>query len=373
MKKPVQDQQGQLALEALWAVNASGGFDETFALEQLDHPNENVRTWTVRLLGDSRKISRPLREKLIHLARTESSAVVRSQLASSCKRLPAGDALPVIRQMMLRHDDQDDPHIPLLLWWAIEDKLENNLGSIMAWLKDEELFQAPVFSQRIAPRLAQRYSFELGDRVFYDFSDDYQAVYSPWKSNYTPSISQKNLVICARLLRLAPTPEAVGRLIEGMEEGLRGRVLSSVPDVLHREITKRIASIWEEGAGELDLDDAQRVFREVGERHYSASCGNCHLASGDGMRQSLVNSRWGLGPEQNLIRITLQGKQGDELMPSFASQLDDEQVASILSYIRSQWGNRADPIDASSVGQVRSDTAGRAHPWKEEELDQLAR
>ena len=526
LKKLVQDQQGQLALEALWAVNASGGFDETFALDQLDHPNENVRTWTVRLLGDSRKISRRLREKLIHLARTESSAVVRSQLASSCKRLPAGDALPVIRQMMLRQEDQDDPHIPLLLWWAIEDKLENNLGSIMEWLQDEELFQAPVFSQSIAPRLAQRYSFELGDRMFYDFSDDYQAVYSPWKSNHTPSISQKNLVICARLLRLAPTPEAVGRLIEGMEEGLRGRVLSSVPDVLHREIskllvekpmspvlnslalrtgnrdrlapalemlvgsstseserssligaladlkapeavpaflvllrqeqsnlvktelltalqhyqdlqitaaivgsyqgwndplrrtargvlisraswvrslldsieqglfpaeeitvreqetmrrlgnaeiTKRIASIWEECAGELDLDDAQRAFREVGERHYNASCGNCHLASGDGMRQSLVNSRWVLGPEQNLIRITLQGKQRDELMPSFASQLDDEQVASILSYIRSQWGNRADPIDASSVSQVRSDTADRAHPWKEEELDQLAR
>ena len=60
-------------------------------------------------------------------------------------------------------------------------------------------------------------------------------------------------------------------------------------------------------------------------------------------------------------------------MPSFASQLDDEQVASILSYIRAEWGNRADPIDASSVSHVRADTTDRARPWKEEELDRLTR
>ena len=427
---------------------------------------------------------------------------------------------------MLRQQDRDDPQIPLLLWWAIENKLETHLASIMEWLDDTELWQAPLFSQNIAPRLAQRYSFELGDRVFYDFSDDYQAVYSPWKSDHTPSVSQRNLAICARLLRLAPTPEAADRLIEGMEEGLRGRVLSSVPDELQQEISellvdkpmspvlnslalrtgnraklptalemladsstsdsekrsligamadlrapeavatfltllrqdqsnlvktellaalqlyedpkiaagivssyqgldpplrgtargvlisraswarllldsivqgrflaedisvreqetmrrlgdaeikKLIASIWEEGSTEPELDDAQRALRELGERQYNASCGNCHLASGDGMRKSLVNSKWVLGPEQVLIRIALQGKQGQELMPSFASQLDDEQVASILSYIRSEWGNRAAPIGASSVSQVRSDTADRAQPWKEEELDQLTR
>ena len=222
-------------------MNASGGFDEAFALEQLAHPNEHVRTWTVRLLGDSRKISHRLQEKLIQLARTDDSAAVRSQLASSCKRLPAGSALPIIRRLLLRREDASDPHIPLLLWWAVENKLENNLDAIMEWLKDEELWRAPLFTQDIAPRLAQRYSFELGDRVFYDFSDDYQAVYSPWKSNQTLSVSQKNLAICAQLLRLAPTPDTVERLIEGMEEGLRGRVLSSVPDELQKEISKLLA------------------------------------------------------------------------------------------------------------------------------------
>lgn len=526
LKKMVSDQQGQLALEALWALNASGGFDEAFALAQLDHPNEHVRTWTVRLLGDSRKVSRRLQEKLIQLARTDSSAVVRSQLASSCKQLPAGDSLPIIRRLVLRREDANDPHIPLLLWWAVENKLENNLDSIMEWLKDEELWEAPLFTQGIAPRLARRYSFELGDRVFYDFSDDYQAVYSPWKSNHTPSVSQKNLAICAQLLRLAPTPDAVERLIAGMEEGLRGRVLSSVPDELQQEISRLLAdkpmspilnslalrtgnkdklgtalgmlaeaatsesqkrsligvladlkapeavptflallrqkqsnlvktevlaalrhyedpkiaaaivesyqglsrqlratargvlisrvswarslldaiepgllpageisvreqetmrrlgnaeikdlitSIWKDGPEKSDLSATQRAFRKLGERHYNISCGGCHLASGEGMRKSLVNSKWVLGPEQILIRIALQGKQGEELMPSFASQLDDEQVASILSYIRAEWGNRADPIDASTVSQIRRETLHRAQAWKEEELDQLPR
>ena len=51
-------EKGRLALEALWALHVSGGLSDDLALKFLDHPFEHVRAWTVRLLGDRRRVER---------------------------------------------------------------------------------------------------------------------------------------------------------------------------------------------------------------------------------------------------------------------------------------------------------------------------
>src|SRR5262249_31125982 len=51
------EENGQPALEALWGLNLSGGFDERLATETLGHRDPHVRLWTVRLLGDDKKVS----------------------------------------------------------------------------------------------------------------------------------------------------------------------------------------------------------------------------------------------------------------------------------------------------------------------------
>ncbi|MCI0420421.1 MAG: cytochrome c [Acidobacteria bacterium] len=76
------------------------------------------------------------------------------------------------------------------------------------------------------------------------------------------------------------------------------------------------------------------------------------------MKKSLVNSKWVQGIESRLIRILLQGKQGGaEVMPGFGAEMDDAQMASLLSYIRRQWGNQAQLIEPATVREVRSATA----------------
>src|SRR6266446_5408801 len=123
LRKQISDKQSpRLALQSLWALYVSGGFDEKFASQLLTDPNENVRAWTVRLLGDSRQVSPLTRNQLVTLARSETSPVVRSQLACSAKRFPAEDALAIISELLSHNEDLNDQHIPLLLWWALEDK-----------------------------------------------------------------------------------------------------------------------------------------------------------------------------------------------------------------------------------------------------------
>ena len=45
------------ALQGLWGLYVSGGFDDALAVDLLAHPGEYVRAWTVRLLGDEGKVS----------------------------------------------------------------------------------------------------------------------------------------------------------------------------------------------------------------------------------------------------------------------------------------------------------------------------
>ena len=74
-----------------------------------------------------------------------------------------------------------------------------------------------------------------------------------------------------------------------------------------------------------------------------------------------------LGPEASLIRVALHGLKGDLVMPAMGT-LDDQQLAGILTYIRSAWGHAASAVAAEAVGRVRAGSEGRSTPWTREEL-----
>src|SRR5438270_296846 len=82
---------GQPALEALWAINLTGGFDAAIATEALDHSEPAVRAWAVRLLADDHRLGAEVVAKIVDLTRSEPSVHVRSQWASSSKRLSAAE------------------------------------------------------------------------------------------------------------------------------------------------------------------------------------------------------------------------------------------------------------------------------------------
>jgi mono/diheme cytochrome c family protein len=59
-------------------------------------------------------------------------------------------------------------------------------------------------------------------------------------------------------------------------------------------------------------------------------------------------------------------------MPPIGSVFSDEQVASVLTYIRREWGQTGSPVDAATVRAVRQSTAGRTRPWTDDELMAMA-
>ena len=123
LRRLARESRGQLALEALWTANLISGIDSTWALELLDHPDAPVRSWTLQLLNSTGTIARPVHERMVRLARTERDAEVRSELASTAGRFQARETLDILQELIGREEDVPDRHIPLRLWWTLEDAI----------------------------------------------------------------------------------------------------------------------------------------------------------------------------------------------------------------------------------------------------------
>ncbi|MCA9266876.1 MAG: ThuA domain-containing protein, partial [Planctomycetales bacterium] len=112
--KNLESSTGQLALESLWALNASGSFDDAAAYRLLAHDEPSVRQWTIRLAADERAVSSRVAARLAEMAASEPQLDVRVQLACSARRLPAAQTLPIVANLLERSEDIDDPQQPLL-------------------------------------------------------------------------------------------------------------------------------------------------------------------------------------------------------------------------------------------------------------------
>jgi putative heme-binding domain-containing protein len=164
-----------------------------------------VRAWTVRLLGDRRQVAPPFESRLVELARREPSPTVRSQLACTCKRLPGRVALPVVEGLLGQSEDVGDPHIPLLLWWAIEDKAVSDWDRVLKLVDSAEAWNRPITRAVVVERLARRYLAEGKPDGF---------------------------AACARLLRVAPTPAERERLVRAVEQQMEGLHFDRAPEPL---------------------------------------------------------------------------------------------------------------------------------------------
>jgi nitrite reductase (NO-forming) len=106
----------------------------------------------------------------------------------------------------------------------------------------------------------------------------------------------------------------------------------------------------------------------AGETLYKTYCMGCHQAEGQGMPGTfppLAKSDFALADTSRSIEIVLNGLQGpiqvngqqyNGTMPPMG-HLKDEEIADILSYVRSSWGNAANPVSAAEVAAVRAKTS----------------
>ena len=202
---------GQPALEALWALNLSGGFDEAAALRALAHREAAVREWAVRLLGDARRFSGPVAGRVAELAEHEADVEVLVQVAASARRLPPHQAMTLARALLGRDDHAGDPHFPLMVWWLIESQCSSAPGAVGDLFDLPTSWVGPLAREVVVPRLMRRFA---------------------------TAGSPGDLRACVRLFLHAPDPAARRRLLEGFEAAFSGRSIAGLPVELLEEVAR---------------------------------------------------------------------------------------------------------------------------------------
>lgn len=114
-------------LRALWALHVLGGLDDAFLLEALSHASEDIRSWAVTLLCEDRKPSAAVRQRFVELAMHGNSALVRLSMASAQQRLEHSDRWEIATALAGRGEDENDPNLPLMIWYACEPLVEKDI------------------------------------------------------------------------------------------------------------------------------------------------------------------------------------------------------------------------------------------------------
>jgi putative membrane-bound dehydrogenase-like protein len=331
LRSLVQEESGLLALNALWALNLSGGLDEDFAAIALRHKDPYVRSWTTRLMCDNHQVSANLGRQLAELAKEEPHVEVRSQLACSARRLPLNSSLAITQQLLTHSQDASDIHMPLLLWWAIETHVEADPVAVVKLFEDKSLWELTLVQEHILERLMRRLA---------------------------SSGRQKDLVSSASLLQLAPNSSSQATLMKGFEKAFQGRSLADLPPQL-------IEAIANAGGGSLELRLRQSQPTAITEALKKIAEPKTATAE----RVALVEIFGQVQQENALpVLLTLVGKEANDDVVSAALisliSYDDAKIPVTVLGRYDKFSSRAKPV-AQSLLVSRL-------PWTQTWLQQVA-
>ena len=118
-----------------------------------------------------------------------------------------------------------------------------------------------------------------------------------------------------------------------------------------------------------------------GKAVYGRICAACHLGSGKGVPGNnippLAGSAIAQGDARKQIGIILHGFRGpierngvqiNGQMAAWKEQLNDQEIADVLTYVRAAFGNAAAAVTADEVKALREETASRTTAYTEAEL-----
>jgi mono/diheme cytochrome c family protein len=103
----------------------------------------------------------------------------------------------------------------------------------------------------------------------------------------------------------------------------------------------------------------------AGKQVYLTQCLACHqvdAAGVQGMNPPLIKTKFVLGDKPTLVKIVLNGMtgavniNGDTYHNVMAphSELTDQQIADVLTYVRNSFGNKASAVTAAQVKAIRA-------------------
>jgi cytochrome c6 len=101
------------------------------------------------------------------------------------------------------------------------------------------------------------------------------------------------------------------------------------------------------------LSAGSSLAAEDGSLLFAQNCAACHQAKGEGVAGAfppLAGNKFVQGDPKGPAYVVTHGRGG---MPNFSDDLDDTQIAAILNYVRTSWGNTASPLAPTAIAAER--------------------
>jgi cytochrome c oxidase subunit 2 len=149
-----------------------------------------------------------------------------------------------------------------------------------------------------------------------------------------------------------------GQCVElcGKEHGFMPIVVRVVtPDDYSKwvgEHKKAMAAAADDPTKQYTIDE----LKGRGEKVYAANCVACHQATGKGtppVFPPLDGSKVVNGPKEGQMDVVMNGRPGTAMQP-FAKQLNDTEIAAVITFTRNNWGNKTgDLVQPAEVKGAR--------------------
>jgi len=118
--------------------------------------------------------------------------------------------------------------------------------------------------------------------------------------------------------------------------------------------------------------DPKDATMTMGKNIYADECSGCHTPNGKGTPGMFPSVNGSPLVQQTdpttMLRLVLRGARSvgtdgaptAPAMPAFGWYLNDDQVAAVVTYVRSAWGNAAPPVAAGDVAKARKELTQRS-------------
>ncbi len=381
--KAVSDTNDLGRIHALWTLEGMGALDQPTLLANLTAAHPKVRATAIRLAEPFLKTEAKSEflPRFLAMAESDRAADVRLQLAFTLGQIT--DPTAEQGMLVLAKSSVDTPLMrDALLSGLVVRELEflEKLLADKEWRTvrpDRAEFVTGLARCVFAghkPKRVERL-LELAAAQGRDTAWQRLALLDGISGNAPSQTKSRQVVVRPKVLRMPAKPAGLDALGQSGDAQVRARI-EKINDLI----------TWPGQPGYvpeppvIPLAAEQQALFDQGKTLFEATCAQCHQPHGlgqEGLAPPLVDSEWVVGPAPRLVRIALQGAHGrievkgrtyNLEMPAFASAFNDEQLASVLTYIRRAWEHTASPVAPGMVKSIRTETAQREEGWTQAEL-----
>ena len=125
-------------LRAFWSLFVIGALDDNDWLKYLRDESEYVRANAVELAVEGDALSPIVTSQLLFMVTQDTSAFVRLRLATAAMKLKGENGWKMIEGLARRTEDAVDRQLPSMIWFALAEKMPENLGRAFRLIDSEQ-------------------------------------------------------------------------------------------------------------------------------------------------------------------------------------------------------------------------------------------